>query len=80
MAIFHDELSPKFIKQKGGSMEICLGGSGIGSGLYIQPFDEYENELDSASVFIQSKKKVTEMRDLLNEILNSGELIDDMNE
>lgn len=75
--IFHDELSPNFIQQKGASIDICLGGSGLGPGLYLQPYDEEENELDGASVFIQSKKKAIEMRDLLTEIIESGELIED---
>lgn len=77
---FKDELSPNFLKQDGASIYVCLGGSGLGAGLYMQPYDEHENEIDSASVFIQSKKRVTELRDLLNEILESGELIDDMEE
>lgn len=73
---FHDELSPNFIEQKGGSVHIALGGSGLGSGLYIQPYDSDDNEMDDASVFIQNKAVAIQMRDLLTEIIESGELKD----
>lgn len=73
---FHDELCPNFIKQKGGSINIALGGSGLGPGLYIQPYDSDDNEMDDASVFIQNKSVAIQMRDLLTEIIESGQLKD----
>lgn len=77
---FKDELCPKFIKQDGGAIRIGLSGSGIGYGLSLKPYDEMENEMDGASVFIQSKSVAIAMRNQIDEVIQSGELIDDVEE
>jgi len=72
---FHDELSPMFIKQKGASVRIGLSGSGIGSGLSLAFYDEYENDIDS--VFVKYKSTALSMRSEIDKVIDSGELIDD---